>query len=520
VSTRATIPRWFILSILTALGANSLAGVTTSMTVDLMHGVTPFALSVREFEYTLLLYYRVVTYSILTTVIVAYLWPIIDFTRRDATGPPSAKLQRRVINAPFVIAAVGFSGWLFSPVFFASATVLRFGRWAPELASQQIFSPLVSGFLAATISYLVGDWIFRSLVVPRVFPGGRLAEIRGTIAPDVRTRLLIFLIAVAFAPLFTMLGLIRAAVVRIQNGLPVGDVVATLSLASGVTFALYIAVGIFLTLVVARTLARPLGEMVETLGRVQGGDLTRGVSVASADEVGILADGVNALVQTLRDKERILETFGRVVEPVVRDKLLAGELRLGGEVRHASVLFCDLRGFTGLAETAPPAAVVAMLNAFFTAMTAWVRECGGFVDKFIGDALLVVFGLFDPDPRDAGAAAALRCALGMQERLATLNIARAGAGDAPLVVAVSVHTGEVLAGRIGAEDRHEYTVIGDTVNVAARLQQLCKERGCRLLVSEYTYELARTHGVTADVTLRDSVSLRGRSEAVRVLGVA
>jgi adenylate cyclase len=517
VIARARLPLWFVLGILTALGANLLAGVTTTLTVELMRGVTPFALSVREFEYTLLPYYRTATYSIVTTIIVTYLWPIIRFTMRGGPAAPSALVQRRVINAPFVIAALGFSGWLFSPVFFATATVVRFGRWAPELASQQIFSPLVSGFLAATTAYLVSDWIFRVLVVPRVFPGGRLAAMRGTIAPGVRTRLLIFLVAVAFAPLFTMLGLIRAAVVRIDAGLPTQSVVETLSRAGGVTFLLFIVLGVALTLVLARTLARPLSEMVGALERIERGDVSQGVTVASADEVGVLADGVNALVASLRDRERILEAFGRVVEPAVRDQLLSGELRLGGELRTASVMFCDLRGFTALAEASPPAEVVALLNEFFTVMAAWVRECNGFVDKFIGDALLVVFGLFTTDgARAAAAAAALRCALGVRDRLHALNDARIAAGLQPLAVAVSVHTGDVLAGRIGAEDRHEYTVIGDTVNVAARLQQICKERGCHLLVSEATFALAGMP--PPDGMVRDFVVLRGRAEPVHVFG--
>ncbi len=515
------IPAWFVLGLLAALGANVLAGFVTSITIELMHGVTPFALAVRAYELTLVPYYRWLTYPVATGVIIAYLWPLIRYTSGAMSEPPAPTVQRRVINAPFTVAAIGFAGWLFSPVFFAAMTLARFGTWSPALLSQQVFSPLVSGFLAATTSYLLMDWLFRVQVVPLVFRSGRLADVHGTVAPGVHVRLLIFLVAVAFAPLFTMLGLIRAAVVRVDAGMPVADVIRTLSSASGTTFVLYIVLGIGLTMVLARTLTRPLAEMAAALARVQAGDLTAGVSVASNDELGALGDGVNALVHTLRDKQRILETFGRVVEPAVRDQLLSGELRLGGEVRTASVLFCDLRGFTALAESAPPSDVVATLNEFFTVMANWVRECGGFIDKFIGDALLVVFGLFEshPDGPD-GAAAALRCALGIRDRLAALNTARSAAARRPLAVAVSVHTGEVLAGRIGAEDRHEYTVIGDTVNVAARLQQLCKERGYDVVVSESTYELACARGCAAVVTMRDSVSLRGRSEPVRVFGIA
>jgi class 3 adenylate cyclase len=236
----------------------------------------------------------------------------------------------------------------------------------------------------------------------------------------------------------------------------------------------------------------------------------------------VLEDGVNAMVAALREKERILQTFGRVVEPSVRDRLLAGDIEPEGEVRSASVLFCDLRGFTALAEHASPAELVATLNEFFTVMTTWVYECGGFVDKFIGDALLVVFGLFSTDGDEAhadSAAAAVRCALGMCERLARLNATRADAGRAPLAAKIGIHSGQVLAGTIGARDRHQFTVIGDTVNVADRLQQLCHELGCNVVASEATYRLASGRGAVVTAASSAAVTLRGRDQPVRVFAL-
>jgi adenylate cyclase len=156
-------------------------------------------------------------------------------------------------------------------------------------------------------------------------------------------------------------------------------------------------------------------------------------------------------------------------------------------------------------------------------MTVWARESGGFVDKFIGDALLVVFGLFADGPgadHTSGAAAAIRCAQGMLDRLTQLNAQRAGTGRVPLGIKIGIHTGEVVAGLIGAADRHEYTVIGDTVNVAARLEQLCREHGCDLLVSETTWALAAATGVPGEVTMRAAVALKGRDEPISVFAIA
>jgi adenylate cyclase len=183
-------------------------------------------------------------------------------------------------------------------------------------------------------------------------------------------------------------------------------------------------------------------------------------------------------------------------------------------------LFADLRGFTALAEQMAPGEVVATLNQYFSLMTDWVRTCGGFVDKFIGDGMLVVFGLFaTADGRGNEAAAdAIRCALGMQERLQSLNAERQATGQWPLAIGIGIDSGEVLAGTIGAEDRLEFTVIGDSVNVASRLQEVGKQRGAALLVSESAYELARTSGDVPLVAL-DTVALRGRRGVVRVYGV-
>ena len=517
VRTGSPVPAWLAIAAVIVIATNLLAGVTTYVTIELMHGVTPIAEAARASELSVVPAWRCFAYGGGIAFIVFYLWPVIVYFRCGASGSVSELVQRRVTNAPSMLALVGFLMWTTSIVMFPVLTVWHFGHWSPDLMSQQILGPLVNGFLATTLSYLLVDWLFRAMVTPTVFPQGRVAAVSGSLAPGVRTRLLLFLIAVAFIPLFMLLGLVRAAAVRVDAGMPAAQVVASLATASTITFAIFVVLGVLLTLVVARSLTLPLACMAAALKQVQAGDLNVAVTVNSADEVGVLADGVNAMVETLRDRERILQTFGRVVEPSVRDRLLAGGVGATGELRTASILFCDLRGFTAMAEHAPATEVVASLNEFFTTMTVWVRECGGFVDKFIGDAMLVVFGLFETNgTRDGGAAAAIRCALGMCDRLADLNDVRTGRGQTPLAVSIGIHCGDVLAGTIGAADRHEYTVIGDAVNVASRLQQLCKDDDRVLLVSDAAYQRARAAGSSVELTPCDAVTLRGRREPIRV----
>ena len=526
-STRDTVPGpfplWLPLLFVVLLCVHLLAGATTQLTINTLRSLSPFAQESRAFEWRVLPYWRLTAYIAVTVAAFTYLWPVVLHFRRPVEPVPT-RVQRRVLSAPFLVAAMTFTPWCLSGVFFPAITIWHFGRWAPDLMSQQVLSPLVNGFLAATTSYLVLEWLFRSQIVPRVFPDGRIPELGRCLTAGVRTRLFLFLAAVAFTPLFTMLGVVRTSVVRVATRVQDADaVVAAMAHASTMTFFLYVALGIVLTLILARSLTRPLGDVAGALRRVQRGDLGVQVRVGSSDEVGVLEDGVNALVVALRDREHILQTFGHVVDPSVRDYLLAGGVERGGELRAATVLFCDLRSFTTMAERLAPEEVVRTLNEFFAAMTAWVRQCGGFVDKFIGDAMLVVFGLFETSVAErpaAGAAAALRCALGMQERLTDLNRTRAAAGREPLEMSIAVHAGEVVAGAVGAPDRHEFTVIGDTVNVAARLQQLCRETGCTLLVSETVYDLARRGGVAAPLAMREPVHVRGRSRPIVVYGLA
>jgi adenylate cyclase len=520
MAKREAVPRWVILGALIAVGANVLASTMNQVTVGLMRSQSEFAVMVRERDLALLHFYQAMAYPSAILAISLYLWPIIRHFRCDPDQPPSALVQRRTVSASLVVAAIGFLPWLFSAVVFPVATIVQFGHWAPELASQQVLSPLVSGFLAATVIYLILDWLFRLMVVPRVFPHGRLAEVPGALALGVRGRLVVFLLAVAFSPLFTVLGLIQASAAHVATGAAPAEVLAALTQASQTTFAVYLALGLGFTMLLAGTLTRPLTAAAAALRRIQGGDLETRLQPTASDEVGVLEDGVNAMAETLQERDRILHTFGRIVEPAVRDHLLTGELHLGGQVRRATVLFSDLRGFTALAEQMAPGEVVATLNQYFSMMTDWVRACGGFVDKFMGDAMLVVFGLFSPgDSGGSAAADAIRCALGMQERLQALNTERQAAGQWPLKISIGVDSGEVLAGTIGAEDRLEFTVIGDSVNVAARLQEVGKLRGAPVLVSETAFQLACGGGAAFPLVAIDTVALRGRRGAVRVYGV-
>ena len=510
---------WFFLTFAITIAVNLIAGTMTNLTIGMLRVVNDYTSAVRDFDWVLIRYYNAFSYPVAMAICAWYIWPVYQFFADGCRGEASLQVRRRAVTAPLFIATIGFAAWLLSAFIFPIATILRFGEWSQQLMSQHILSPLVNGFVASATTFLLLDWLYRARVTPFVVPKDRAEEIESHLSLGVRGRLLIFLTAVALAPLFTMLGLARGAADRLLAGAEPSDVVRLLERAGSKTFVLYVILGMILSWVLARSLTTPLADVAQALRRLRRGDLDVALTVHSNDEIGVVEAGVNHTVNTLRENERIMQTFGRVVEPVVRDQLLSGNLQAGGEERYATILFCDLRGFTSFAESADPKTVLQTLDEFFSEMTVTVREEKGFVDKFIGDAMLVVFGLFDQDDSDrgaAGAAAALRSASKMRHRLAGLNESRSQRAKPSLAISGGIHSGLVLAGTIGATDRHEYTVVGDTVNVAARLQEACKKGSEEFLISRQTVDLARSCRFEGELEEGESLQVRGRRKTVEV----
>ena len=198
-----------------------------------------------------------------------------------------------------------------------------------------------------------------------------------------------------------------------------------------------------------------------------------------------------------------------VVEGIVAD---AGKLRLGGEKRELTVLFSDIRGFTTLSEAMAPEALVKLMNEYFTVMTGKVFDHRGSLDKYIGDAIMAIFGA--PVTDEKHAAHACHAALGMIEALADLNQGWRRDGVPPIDIGVGINTGPVIVGNMGSASRFNYTVVGDAVNVASRVETLNKTYGTNILLSEYTYEQVKDEfSNTREI---DQVRVRGRAQPVRL----
>ncbi len=265
--------------------------------------------------------------------------------------------------------------------------------------------------------------------------------------------------------------------------------------------ALGAAVGVTVTLLSATSITRPLGELRDALRRVARGDLDAVVEVDDLGDVGRLQSAFNRMVSGLRERERLRQAFGRHVGDDVARRALEHDATPSATEVDATVLFVDMVGSTTFAAEREPHAVVDMLNAFFAAVIKTIDAHGGSVNQFQGDGALCVFGA--PNQVSDHAIRGLHAALALRREIQRLAEEYPG-----FDAAVSVSSGRMVAGDVGTEDRHEYTLIGDPVNEAARLCDEAKRRAARVVASAVT--VAASEECAAQWLYCGEVDLRGR----------
>jgi class 3 adenylate cyclase len=249
--------------------------------------------------------------------------------------------------------------------------------------------------------------------------------------------------------------------------------------------------GLLFAGLVSAGVTRPVRRLLEGAKAVEAGDLDGTLVATSKDEIGHLTIAFNQMVEQLRLKERLRETFGKYVDPRVVEGLIEGPaLAVEGQRRVMTVLFCDVRGFTSTSEGMTPQGLVKVMNRYFSTMSAPIREHHGVIDKYIGDAIMAYWG---PPFADDAAQTRLAsvAALDMLQLVPQLRAELPellGVRTLPNTfdIRIGIATGEVLVGSIGSELMMSYTVMGDTVNLASRLEGANKEYGGRILVSEAT----------------------------------
>lgn len=261
---------------------------------------------------------------------------------------------------------------------------------------------------------------------------------------------------------------------------------------------------------IASSVTRPVQTLVGFAGKIRRGDYLAEVRVDQKDELGQLAHAFNDMSRGLRERDKVRNLLGKVISPEIAEELISKDVQLGGEEREMTILFTDLRNFTGLSEHRSPAEVLALLNEYLTRMTRIIDRHGGVVDKYIGDAIMALFGAPLELPNHAGKA--VSCAVEMIQTLEQLNREFSDRGLPQLGMGIGINTGNVVVGNMGSTDRLNYTVIGDNVNLAARLESVTKEYGVPIIVSEATCNQS------PDTRFRklDRITVKGKQEPVTI----
>jgi len=278
-------------------------------------------------------------------------------------------------------------------------------------------------------------------------------------------------------------------------------------------FVIGVLVAGLIALWLAQNLSQPVAALARQVGRIARGDYTHVMSSSRRDELGQLAGSVNDMARGLADRERVRDLLGKVVSKEIASELLSGKVELGGEERQVTVLFSDIRNFTTLCEQLPATQIVGLLNRYLSRMSEVIESQGGVVDKYIGDAVMALFGA--PVARADAAEAAVRAAIAMQEALRELHALHDAEGLPRLATGIGIHTGNVVAGNLGSSHRMNYTVIGDAVNLASRLQGLTREHDSAIIVSAATAATAPGFAYRA----LGEVRVKGKSEVVTIYGL-
>jgi len=421
-------------------------------------------------------------------------WPLVQWLRADAPAEGALDAWQRAARLPRDFTAA--SGW--QPFVLAGVPIAIYVTYDFDL-------PWYSGFIvlagaavaiayAAILHFFASELTLRPVLreaaakLPRDFAGMRVGV-------PLRWKLL------------GALPLINVITGVVVSGLSTNGTATLRDLGVDVLVAVVVAftISFELTLLLSKSIYGPLNDLLEATEQVKQGDLSARVPVLSGDEMGDLAGSFNEMMGGLEERERLRAAFGSYVDHEVARRVLAeGELLEGDEV-EATVVFVDIRDFTPFAEQSSAAESVARLNEFFDLVVPILTKHRGHANKFIGDGVMGVFGAPDrlPDHADRALEAACELAAAVEERF----------GER-LQIGIGINSGPVIAGSVGGGGRLEFTVIGDPVNVAARVERATRDTGDVVLLTEATRcLLTRSDG---ELEPRGEIPLKGKSDGVRL----
>lgn len=424
-----------------------------------------------------------VWYNVWVYPVAVWLWaqhvyslrPAFDTLASGGTLPREElhRAQRRVVNLPWWGVLLSSMSWLFCIPVFLLALASVGDPLSPMLLWHFPISIIISTLIASTHGIFCIEAISYRHLFPVFFRDHRATAAIGRLTLSIRWRGLLWALSIGICPIASLLLLHYAP--------PVGTNLQFFATAVGIAG---IGLGIVTAVLMSNLVARPIDELKSAASDVADGHLDRRVSAARPDEFGQLLAAFDHMIEQLREKERIRQSFGLHVGQAAAERILSRDPTLNGVEQTITVMFVDIRGFTARAACSSAEAIVGELNDFLRAMVHVVEERnGGLINKFLGDGFMALFGVFGDDEH---AETAVKCGRDILSRLAELNEQLKANGRAPFAIGIGVHTGPAVVGSIGSPQRLEFTAIGNTVNIAARVENLTKDLGISFLLTEAT----------------------------------
>ncbi|ALG83524.1 adenylate/guanylate cyclase domain-containing protein [Gordonia phthalatica] len=410
--------------------------------------------------------------------------PVLIWHRRRTRLDDEAA-RKRALNLPTLLTALNLGLWTVGGILLAAINL----RQSVKDFIIVLIASLIGALVTGVLSFMQAEKVLRPITVAAM-----ANDPDNSNAPGIATRITVFWSVTVAVPLLVIIALIILEQTRIIDTDAQGLQRAILWMAGAA-----LVFGMLAITRLVRSITDPVKQLRMALNQVRAGNLNVAVKIYDGNDLGLLQAGFNDMVADVRERQELRNLFGRYVGEDVARRAIETGTELGGEERYVGVLFVDIVGSTRLAVNRPPREVVELLNEFFKVVVDVVGRHGGFVNKFQGDAALAIFGA--PLDQDDFSGAALAAARELRVELASRL------GDVDMGIGVSA--GKAVAGHIGAEQRLEYTVIGDPVNEAARLTELAKDEPTRVLGSARAVFLA-SDAEAAHWEIGEGVELRGR----------
>lgn len=414
-------------------------------------------------------------------------------------------LRRKVINLPWWFLVVAAIGWLSCiPVF--PLVILTAGEpLASGVVWHLVTSFLIASLIAVTQSFFAVEMTTQAALFPVFFQDHNPADVPGAVPLSIRARGILWAFSAVVCPVISLVLLLLAP--KAASPTPLfGIAVAVVA----------IGFGLITSWMLGRWVAIPVSQLQHAASEVAAGNLQSRVSLLRSDDFGLLIQRFNSMVDGLQHREKLQETFGRHVGREAAKQIMEQDGGSVGSEQFITVMFVDVRNFTQQSSSLSPSQVVEGLNLFFQDAVEIIELHGGMVNKYLGDGFMAIFGV--GASTDGHAQRAVQAALDLVDRVTETEQRMQAAGWKELAIGVGINSGPAVVGCIGSPRRQEYTAIGDTVNVASRVESLTKALGQPILLTRTTRD-ALQEVLDASVVELPPQTVKGKAEPLEIFGV-